>query len=190
MKKFSKTEETAILVSTDVAARGLDVKNIRTVVNYEAPKNIETYVHRIGRTGRMGQEGVTPGTAFTLLTAKDSAFAVDLVSNLNLSGQEVPSGLQQLASTDPKWVRLKHNRKHSNQGGLGSGYHNKAMTSSMAAENSNSANEYKINVSANINKLYNTESTIHQPISGFVRAKEVNQNSSQTNNSRKKTRWN
>ena len=190
MKKFSKTEETAILVATDVAARGLDVKNIRTVVNYEAPKNIETYVHRIGRTGRMGQEGVTPGTAFTLLTAKDSSFAVDLVSNLNLSGQEVPSGLQQLASTDPKWVRLKHNRKHSNQGGLGSGYHNKAMTSSMAAENSNSANEYKINVSANINKLYNTESTIHQPISGFVRAKEVNQNSSQTNNSRKKTRWN
>jgi ATP-dependent RNA helicase DDX42 len=66
IKKFSKTEETAILVATDVASRGLDIKNIRTVINFEAPKNIETYVHRIGRTGRMGFEGIIPGVAFTL----------------------------------------------------------------------------------------------------------------------------
>jgi superfamily II DNA/RNA helicase len=52
MKKFSKSEETAILVATDIASRGLDVKDIRTVVNYDVAKNIETYVHRIGRTGQ------------------------------------------------------------------------------------------------------------------------------------------
>jgi Lhr-like helicase len=52
MKKFSKSEETAILVATDIASRGLDVKDIRTVINYDVAKNIETYVHRIGRTGQ------------------------------------------------------------------------------------------------------------------------------------------
>jgi superfamily II DNA or RNA helicase len=50
-----------VLVATDIASRGLDVKDIRTVINYDVAKNIETYVHRIGRTGRMGVEGVTPG---------------------------------------------------------------------------------------------------------------------------------
>lgn len=49
-----------ILVATDIACRGLDIKDIRTVINYDIAKNIETYVHRIGRTGRMGIEGVTP----------------------------------------------------------------------------------------------------------------------------------
>ena len=50
-----------ILIATDIASRGLDINNIRTVINYDVCKNIETYVHRIGRTGRMGVEGVTPG---------------------------------------------------------------------------------------------------------------------------------
>ena len=49
MKKFSKSNsDTSILVATDIASRGLDVKDIRTVVNYDVAKNIETYVHRIG----------------------------------------------------------------------------------------------------------------------------------------------
>jgi ATP-dependent RNA helicase DDX42 len=69
MKKFSKSNSnTTILVATDVAARGLDVKDIRTVINYDVAKNIETYVHRIGRTGRMGVDGIVPGTSYTLVT--------------------------------------------------------------------------------------------------------------------------
>ncbi len=50
-----------VLIATDIASRGLDVKDVRTVINYDVAKNIETYVHRIGRTGRMGVQGVTPG---------------------------------------------------------------------------------------------------------------------------------
>jgi ATP-dependent RNA helicase DDX5/DBP2 len=46
-----------ILVATDVAARGLDVKDVRHVVNYDFPGQIEDYVHRIGRTGRAGAKG-------------------------------------------------------------------------------------------------------------------------------------
>jgi len=46
-----------IVVATDVAARGLDVERISHVINYDAPSNAETYIHRIGRTGRAGREG-------------------------------------------------------------------------------------------------------------------------------------
>jgi ATP-dependent RNA helicase DeaD len=47
-----------ILVATDVAARGLDIKDVDVVYNYSLPRNIESYIHRIGRTGRAGREGV------------------------------------------------------------------------------------------------------------------------------------
>jgi ATP-dependent RNA helicase DeaD len=51
------------LVATDVAARGIDVKNIDAVINYDAPLDDESYVHRIGRTGRAEQKGI----AYTLI---------------------------------------------------------------------------------------------------------------------------
>ncbi len=57
-----KKGKTQILVATDVAARGIDVKDIDLVINYDIPQNSEYYVHRIGRTGRAGREG----TAITL----------------------------------------------------------------------------------------------------------------------------
>ncbi|MCX7977750.1 MAG: DEAD/DEAH box helicase [Bdellovibrionaceae bacterium] len=56
-----------ILVATDVAARGLDIKGVDMVVNYELPQDAETYVHRIGRTGRAGAEG----KAFSLVSDRD-----------------------------------------------------------------------------------------------------------------------
>jgi len=55
------------LVATDLAGRGLDVKGINAVINYDAPKNISEFVHRSGRTGRAGMKG----KAFTLLTTDD-----------------------------------------------------------------------------------------------------------------------
>lgn len=48
-----KTGSSSVLVATDVASRGLDIKDVRTVINYDAAKNIDTHVHRIGRTGRV-----------------------------------------------------------------------------------------------------------------------------------------
>jgi ATP-dependent RNA helicase DeaD len=61
-KGFVKT-----LVATDVAARGIDIKDVGLVVNYELPENPEIYVHRIGRTGRAGKEG----TAISLVTESE-----------------------------------------------------------------------------------------------------------------------
>ena len=62
-----KKESTEVLVATDVAARGLDIKNISHIYNYDVPKTSTEYIHRIGRTARAGENGV----AITLLTRKD-----------------------------------------------------------------------------------------------------------------------
>ena len=66
MNKF-KGGTLDILVATDVAARGLDIKNVTHVINYGIPQNRDSYVHRIGRTGRAGK----PGIAITLITPRE-----------------------------------------------------------------------------------------------------------------------
>lgn len=59
-----RTGQTPIMVATDVAARGLDIKGVTHVINYDMPNNIDDYVHRIGRTGRISQR---PGVVFVEL---------------------------------------------------------------------------------------------------------------------------
>ena len=66
MKRF-REGKSDILVATDVAARGLDIENITHVVNYDIPQDTESYVHRIGRTGRAGNKGV----AMTFITPRE-----------------------------------------------------------------------------------------------------------------------
>jgi len=66
MKRF-RTGQTKILVATDVAARGLDVHGIEAVINYDLPQDEQHYIHRIGRTARMGRSG----RAFTLVLAEE-----------------------------------------------------------------------------------------------------------------------
>lgn len=61
-----------VLVATDVASRGLDIKSIKTVVSLDAPRDIDTHVHRIGRTGRAGDRD---GVAYTLVTPAQGKFA-------------------------------------------------------------------------------------------------------------------
>jgi ATP-independent RNA helicase DbpA len=58
----------AVLVATDVAARGLDIKSLQAVINYELPRDPEIYVHRIGRTGRAGEKGI----ALSIFTASEA----------------------------------------------------------------------------------------------------------------------
>ena len=72
-----KTEEINILVASDVAARGLDIKGVSHVVNYDVPWHPDDYVHRIGRTGRAGRTGV----AITFVT-KEDAEAIDSIQKL------------------------------------------------------------------------------------------------------------
>lgn len=67
IEQFKAENDMNILVATDVAARGLDIKGVDMVINYELPMDCESYVHRIGRTGRAG----TTGQAFSLVGDKD-----------------------------------------------------------------------------------------------------------------------
>lgn len=82
-----KTGRMSILVATSVAARGLDIKDIRLVVNYDLPDSIDDYVHRIGRTGRVGNVG----KAISFFDPQhNSGIAEDLARALRDSNQEVP----------------------------------------------------------------------------------------------------
>ncbi len=69
-----KTGQTRVLVATDIAARGIDVDDISHVINYDLPNEPESYVHRIGRTGRAGASGM----AYSLCDADERAFLVDI----------------------------------------------------------------------------------------------------------------
>ncbi|KAF6213821.1 hypothetical protein GE061_011543 [Apolygus lucorum] len=70
-----------ILVATDVAGRGIDIKDVSMVINYDMAKTIEDYTHRIGRTGRAGKTGV----AVSFITKDDSALFYDLKQTILLS---------------------------------------------------------------------------------------------------------
>lgn len=85
-----------VLVATDVAAKGMDFPDIQHVINFDMPKDIETYVHRIGRTGRCGKTGV----ATTFINNKvDESLQLDLKGLLVEAKQRVPPAL--LALVDP-----------------------------------------------------------------------------------------
>jgi len=91
MNKF-RNGYTRVLVATDVVARGIDIRDIRVVINYDMPTNIEDYVHRIGRTGRAGDQGVS----LAYVTQTDlSSLGKDLQKLLTRSGQPVPDFIQQ-----------------------------------------------------------------------------------------------
>jgi ATP-dependent RNA helicase DDX23/PRP28 len=89
-----KAGEFDILVATDVAGRGLDIPNVRHVINFDMANDIEKYTHRIGRTGRAGKSGV----ATTFLTEEDEDVFYGLKQHLKATGSKIPRELD----TDPK----------------------------------------------------------------------------------------
>ncbi|ETS74958.1 ATP-dependent RNA helicase dbp3 [Pestalotiopsis fici W106-1] len=93
-----KKGETPVLVATDVAARGLDIPEVKLVVNVTFPLTIEDYVHRIGRTGRAGKTG----QAITLFTEHDKAHSGTLINILRAANQPIPDELMKFGTTVKK----------------------------------------------------------------------------------------
>ncbi|XP_041483992.1 probable ATP-dependent RNA helicase DDX43 [Lytechinus variegatus] len=107
-----------ILIATDVASRGLDIKDITHVFNFDCPNHIEEYVHRVGRTGRAGRTG----TSLTLMTRKDWRWAGDIIKIMEEAGQEVPDELVEMAERFKRHQdRMADERREFGGGGRGGG---------------------------------------------------------------------
>jgi ATP-dependent RNA helicase DeaD len=97
MKAF-RAGETTILVATDVVGRGIDVSGISHIINYDIPQSSDDYVHRVGRTGRMGREGV----AFTFVTPEQGGelTRIEMLINKLLERDEI-EGFQTVVQAAP-----------------------------------------------------------------------------------------
>lgn len=86
--KDFKADKTDILIATDVAARGIDIDDINYVINYDMPDDIDTYIHRIGRTGRAGKEG----TAVSFVTSEEEHLVreFELRTGMKIEKRDVP----------------------------------------------------------------------------------------------------
>lgn len=100
-----KSGKVPILVATSVAARGIDVKDIVMVINYDFPRDIKEYIHRIGRTGRQGKDGV----ALTFIDNSD-------LSNISMIS-ELIEVLKESKSEIPTFLTSEQSRKDSNGAG-------------------------------------------------------------------------
>ncbi|CAN8076784.1 unnamed protein product [Agarophyton chilense] len=93
--KMFRDGELSLLVTTDLSARGLDIEDVRNVVNYGSAKSWEWHVHRVGRTGRAGRKG----TAWTLVmkgNKTDSEFLCDAMKAYRRRGGHLPDGLDDI----------------------------------------------------------------------------------------------
>ncbi|XP_065086315.1 probable ATP-dependent RNA helicase DDX46 [Ochlerotatus camptorhynchus] len=107
-----------LLIATSVAARGLDVKQLILVVNYDCPNHYEDYVHRCGRTGRAGNKGF----AWTFLTHEQGRYSGDTIRALELSGGTVPDDLRSLWETYKAAQEAEGKKVHTGGGFSGKGF--------------------------------------------------------------------
>ncbi|KAJ2788867.1 pre-mRNA processing RNA-helicase, partial [Coemansia helicoidea] len=103
----------SVLVATSIAARGLDVRGLTVVVNYDCPNHMEDLVHRVGRTGRAGNKG----DAFTFVTPDQDRYAAEVVKAMKLSDLTPPEDVQQLA--DAFMDKVREGKEHRTKSGFG-----------------------------------------------------------------------
>jgi len=87
-----RTGSSRVLITTDLLARGIDVQQVSLVINYDLPRNLENYIHRIGRSGRFGRKGV----AINFVTSEDSRALRELEQFYNTQIEEMPADVANL----------------------------------------------------------------------------------------------
>ncbi|XP_065828204.1 probable ATP-dependent RNA helicase DDX41 [Oscarella lobularis] len=105
-----------VLIATDIASKGLDFSDIQHVINYDMPEDMESYVHRVGRTGRCGKTGVA--TTFINKSCSESTL-IDLKHLLVEAKQRIPPVLAALKSQNDEYLDLGDERGCAYCGGLG-----------------------------------------------------------------------
>ncbi|KAJ2522126.1 pre-mRNA processing RNA-helicase [Coemansia sp. RSA 1939] len=105
----------SVLIATSVAARGLDVRGLTLVINYDCPNHMEDLVHRVGRTGRAGNKG----DAYTFIAPEQDRYANEVVKAMRLSGLTPPDDVQELADMFLEKVRQGKERHSSSKSGFG-----------------------------------------------------------------------
>ncbi|CAH0596389.1 unnamed protein product [Chrysodeixis includens] len=105
-----------ILVATDVASRGIDIKDLTHVINLDFPRHIEEYVHRVGRTGRAGKTGIS----LSFISRNDWGNARELIKILSEANQEVPEELEQMA-TRFEAMKIRRDKERGEGTGRGRG---------------------------------------------------------------------
>ncbi|XP_072385016.1 probable ATP-dependent RNA helicase DDX46 [Diabrotica undecimpunctata] len=113
-----KNGKVKLLVATSVAARGLDVKQLILVVNYDCPNHYEDYVHRCGRTGRAGNKGF----AFTFITPEQARYAGDLIKAFELASVPVPESMRTLWENYKTKLESEGKKVHTGGGFSGKGF--------------------------------------------------------------------
>lgn len=113
-----KSGRCKLLIATSVAARGLDVKQLILVVNYDCPNHYEDYVHRCGRTGRAGKQGF----AWTFLTPEQGRYSGEIIRAMELSAAPVPAELQKLFDTYKEGQEAVGKKVHTGGGFSGKGF--------------------------------------------------------------------
>lgn len=113
-----KNGKVKLLIATSVAARGLDVKHLILVVNYDCPNHYEDYVHRCGRTGRAGNKGF----AYTFITPEQGRYAGDLIKAFELAAVQVPESLRNLWETYKTKQEAEGKKVHTGGGFSGKGF--------------------------------------------------------------------
>lgn len=124
-----------ILVATAVAARGLDISNVKHVINFDLPSDIEEYVHRIGRTGRVGNLGL----ATSFFNERNLNITKDLLDLLVEAKQEVPSWLENMAYEHHYKGSSRGRSKSRFSGGFGARDYRQSSGSVNSGFNSNRA---------------------------------------------------
>ncbi|QRG70841.1 DEAD/DEAH box helicase [Brevibacillus choshinensis] len=107
MRRFREVR-IQFLVATDVAARGLDVEGVTHVFNYDIPEDVDSYIHRIGRTGRAGERGI----AFTLVTPKDRSQLELIEKGIGMSLER--QGRARAEESQPREAKHDKTRRRDN----------------------------------------------------------------------------